>query len=116
MRAVQNRDFGYIWNAFFGRETVRNEGSSGPTWRAMVEAATTDPAIAHRVEFHTRRVPDELYHSRSDPDALVNLIDDPAYADVLAVLRRQLAGEMRRSNDSLLARFEAEGGVGPIDR
>ena len=78
MRAIQNEDFGYIYNPFYGREKVAMEASTGPTWDAMVEAGRTDPAIQARVDLFYNRVPEELYNYKTDPDALVNLVADPA--------------------------------------
>jgi N-sulfoglucosamine sulfohydrolase len=105
MRAIQSADFGYIYNPFFGEENVDVEGNDGPTWDAMVEAARSNPAIKKRVDLFTSRVPDELYHYKTDPDALNNLIADPAYADVVAEMRQQLAKEMARTNDFMLEKF-----------
>jgi len=112
MRAIQNRDFGYIYNPFFGYENVDVEGNDGPTWAAMVEAGKTDPAIQERVDLFSNREPEELYHYKTDPDALNNLIADPAYANVLADLRRELANEMVRTDDFMLEKFQREFGVG----
>ena len=106
MRAIQNKDFGYIYNPFHGHETVDVEGNDGPSWDAMVEAASTDPSIQERVDLFRNRVPEELYRYRTDPDALNNLIADPAYADVVAKMRQELASEMARTDDFLLERFE----------
>jgi len=111
MRAIQNKDFGYIYNPFFGHETVDIEGNDGPTWAAMVEAGITDPTIQERVDLASNRTPEELYHYKTDPDALNNLIADPAYADVLADLRQELANEMYRTDDFMLEKFEREIGV-----
>jgi len=108
MRAIQNEDFGYIYNPFFGNEIVDIEGNDGPSWDAMVEAGKSDPAIQTRVELFSNRVPEELYHYKTDPDALNNLIDDPAYAEVLATLRQELANEMLRTDDFMLDKFERE--------
>jgi len=47
-----------------------------------------------------------LYHYKTDPDGLVNLVEEPAYADILAGLRQQLANEMYMTNDFMLGRFE----------
>jgi len=44
-------------------------------------------------------VPEELYDFSADPDALHNLIDDPAYAEVAADLRRTLADHLADSGD-----------------
>jgi len=111
MRAVQNKDFGYIYNPFFGHEKVDIEGNDGPTWAAMMEAGKSDPAIQARVNLFSKRVPEELYHYKVDPDALVNLVEDPTYADVLAELRQQLADEMQRTDDFMLEKFERQFGV-----
>jgi N-sulfoglucosamine sulfohydrolase len=111
MRAIQNKDFGYIYNPFFGYETVNVEGNDGPTWDAMVEAGKSDPEIQKRVDLFSNRVPEELYHYKTDADALNNLIADPAYAEVLAELRQDLANEMYRTDDFMLERFEREFGV-----
>ena len=46
-----------------------------------------------------------------DPDALINLATDPAYADTLAQMRQQLANEMYRTNDFMLENFESEFGI-----
>jgi len=111
MRAIQNKDFGYIYNPFFGHEKVDIEGNDGPTWAAMVEAGKSDPAIQQRVDLFSNRAPEELYRYGDDPDALNNLIADPAYADVLAGLRQELANEMYRTDDFLLEEFEREFGI-----
>jgi len=111
MRAIQNEDFGYIYNPFFGTEIVDIEGNDGPSWDAMVEAARSDASIQERVDLFSNRVPEELYHYKTDPDALNNLVADPAYADVLADLRQQLANEMARTDDFMLERFERQYGI-----
>ena len=111
MRAIQNKDFGYIYNPFFGHERVDIEGNDGPTWAAMVEAGKSDPEIQKRVDHFSNRAPEELYHYKSDPDALVNLIAEPAYADVLAQMRQNLANEMYRTDDFMLDKLEREFGI-----
>jgi hypothetical protein len=47
----------------------------------------------------------------SDPDALVNLIADPAYSGVLNEMRQDLANEMYRTDDFMLEKFEREFGI-----
>ena len=111
MRAIQNKDFGYIYNPFFGHEKVDIEGNDGQTWAAMVEAGKSDPAIQQRVDLFSNRAPEELYHYKTDPNALVNLIEDPAYANTLEEMRQELANEMYRTDDFLLEEFEREFGI-----
>jgi len=52
---------------------------------------------------------------KTDPDALNNLIADPASADVLAVFCQELANEMYRTDDFVLEKFEREIGVTASD-
>ena len=111
MRGIQNRDFGYIYNPFHSHQEVSMESMSGLTWKAMIEAGKTDPAIQKRVELFRDRVPEELYAYRTDPDGLVNLINDPEYTDMLTALRQELANEMFMTRDSLLTQFEDEFGI-----
>jgi hypothetical protein len=74
----------------------------------MVEAGKSDPAIQKRVDLFSDRVPEELYHYKTDPDALANLIADPAYSDVVEEMRQELADEMLRTDDFMLEKFERE--------
>jgi len=115
MRAIQNEEFGYIYNPFFGEEKVNVEGNDGPSWIAMVEAAKSDPELNRRVELFSNRVPEELYHYKTDPDALKNLIADPAYSDVVIEMRQELANEMARTDDFMLEKFESVFGIQGYD-
>jgi len=115
MRGIQNKEFGYIYNPFYGHEKVSMESTGGPTWAAMREAGKADAAIQARVELFRDRVPEEFYAYRNDPDGLVNLIDDSEYADALAELRQELANEMYMTRDSLLLQFEKEFGIKGVE-
>lgn len=106
MRAVQDRKYGYIFNAWSDGERVsKNKSQNGLTFRAMQQAARTDPQIAERVKLFLYRVPEEFYDFESDPDALDNLTADPKYKPEMDRLRRQLLDNMRRSGDPLLEVF-----------
>ena len=76
----------------------------------MVEAGRSDRLIQERVALFSNRVPEELYHYKTDPDALNNLIADPAYADVVVEMRQKLANEMVRTDDFMLEKFEQHAG------
>lgn len=109
MRSLQGRRFGYIYNAWSDGETkFRNESQSGLTFKAMANAAASDQAIAARVHHFVYRTKEELYDYEADPDALHNLIDDPAHAATVADFRRRMRDAMAGSKDPLLAKFEAE--------
>ena len=109
MRCVQDARWGYIWNAWSdGEKRFFNESQTGRTWAAMLAAAGDDTFVAKRSEFYERRTPEELYDFAADPDALVNLIDDPAAAETVAALRARLHAWMQRTDDFLRSRYESE--------
>ena len=62
-------------------------------------------ANAERVKLFLYRVPEELYDYENDPDALNNLIGDPAHKERVADFRRQLAEHMKSTSDPQLAPF-----------
>jgi len=109
MRCIQNRRFGYIYNAWSDGKTVfLNESQSGLTFKAMQQAAAGDKKIAARVKLFQYRVPEELYDFEKDPDALHNLVDEPAYAEVLRTMRARMAEVMAACKDPLLPTFRRE--------
>ena len=109
MRSVQDARFGYIYNAWSDGKTVfRNESQSGLTMRAMNRAAKDSPQIAARVKHFVYRTQEEFYDYSTDPDALHNLINDPAYADQIAHHRKLMLAEMKASKDYLREQFEKE--------
>ncbi|MDM8005827.1 MAG: sulfatase [Phycisphaerae bacterium] len=109
MRAFQTRKYVYIWNPWSDGKTVfKNEPQAGLTFKAMQEAARTDPAIAARVRLFLYRVPEEFYDVETDPNALQNLIDDPALKDKVARFRQELSRQMTATDDPLAERFRNE--------
>lgn len=107
MRCVQEESYGYIVNFWSdGKHEIEGDATSGRTLSAMKKAAFKDETVAGRLNMYVYRVPEELYNFRTDPDGLVNLIDDPAEEEVKQRLRKLLFQEMKRTNDSLLDEFE----------
>nr|WP_245189644.1 sulfatase [Lunatimonas salinarum] len=107
MRGVQEGDFGYIVNFWSdGEHQIRGDAASGRTYAAMKEGAASDAFVYERLRHYEYRVPEELYDLKADPDALINLIDDPKYAELVARLKSQLHRNMRQTNDHLLERYE----------
>lgn len=108
MRAVQDAEYGYIWNGWSNGKTVfRNESQSGRTMAAMKKAAANDPQIAARVELFLHRTPEEFYHYAKDPNALTNLAGVAEQQERVARYRQALLEEMRKTDDPQLAAFEA---------
>jgi len=121
MRCVQDRRFGYIFNPWSdGVREFKNESQAGRTFKAMQSAAEADSEIAGRVDLFQHRVVEELYDFENDPDALVNLIDDPGYQGEANRLRDELEAWMvdhddpaldalrNRNEPEILKRFMAE--------
>lgn len=106
MRAVQNKKFGYIFNSWSDGQTIfKNEPQAGLTWKAMTQAAQTDPAVKQRTDLFSLRVKEELYDLEHDPDALKNLAGDPAFKADLLKMRQALVEKMTATKDPLLETF-----------
>ena len=106
MRSLLTRRWGYIYNGWAdGKLVFKNESQNGLTMAAMKTAAADNSSIAARVKLFLYRVPEELYDYEKDPDALNNLIGDPAHKDRVADFRRQLAAHMKGTADPQLAPF-----------
>jgi N-sulfoglucosamine sulfohydrolase len=108
MRAIHRGEFGYVFNLFAAEGTVYSPGDpfSGLTFKAIQRASKTDPAVARRVKFLLQRTPEELYDYSKDPNALHNLITDPAHAGSLSAFRQELLAWMRSKNDPIMAAYE----------
>ncbi|MDV6029230.1 MAG: sulfatase [Phycisphaera sp. RhM] len=107
MRSVQSKRFGYLFNPWSdGKRVFRTATTGTMSYRAMVKLAPTDPQIAARLELFQHGVLEEFYDYENDPDALVNLIDNPEYADELAKHRAAMRRFMADSNDHALPAFD----------
>lgn len=106
MRAVQTPRYLYIFNPWSdGVRDMRTATKGTATYRRMKELAKTDPTMAARLRLIDHRVLEELYDVASDPDALVNLIDDPKHAAELAKLRTAIEDWMVKTGDPTLDVF-----------
>lgn len=106
MRCVRTRDHSYIWNPWSdGKCEYHTENMSGLTWKAMLAAAATNPAIRERTDFYLHRVPEEFYDLTSDRCERANLIGDPARQDAIEASRRELLALMRRTGDPFTEAF-----------
>lgn len=106
MRSVESKKFGYIFNPWSdGERTFLTATRGTMAFRAMNEVAPNNPQVAARLELFEHGVPEEFYDYENDPDALHNLVDDPAYAEPLARHRKAMEKIMRDSNDPLLPVF-----------
>ena len=116
MRSVQNAQFGYIYNFWPDQKLgMTGDSSGGLTWRAMVEAADSDPQIASRVELYKYRVAEELYDWQADPDGLNNLAEDPVFAQVLEAFRGKMLEMMQQYDDPAYEAYRDRHQPGVID-
>ena len=106
MRCIQNKRYGYIFNAFSDGKFAYRNNNEGQTMKAMVEAGKTDPAIRARVDMFRHRVPQELYDLENDPSCTRNLIDSPAHREVAAQFQARLREWMVETKDHCLPAFD----------
>ena len=78
---------------------------AGLTWKAMLAAAATNPAIKARTDFYLHRVPEEFYDLANDRCERTNLIDDPARQAEIEGMRQDLLALMRRTGDPFTEAF-----------
>ena len=106
MRAVQTKDYLYLWNPWSdGTNKFKTATTGTASYRTMRQVAETNPNIAKRLHLFDHRVPEELYHVASDPDCLVNLIDSPDHTKALSALQKRMEKFMRNSKDHALEAF-----------
>ncbi len=104
IRSVRSRDWKYIRNLKPETEHSThidkgNVASGSGYWKSWENRAKSDPAAAAVVERYRRRPAEELYDLRADPLEVRNLASDPAHADVLAGLRKDLDAWMKSQGD-----------------
>jgi len=106
MRAAQSARFLYIFNPWSdGSRVMESASFNAGAFKRMVELAKDDAKLAQRIDLLKHRVVEEFYDVQSDPNCLVNRIDDPAYKEDIAHLQAALEQEMRRTQDPALDVF-----------
>ncbi|MCA9030006.1 MAG: sulfatase, partial [Planctomycetaceae bacterium] len=100
MRAVQTKQYLYLFNPWSNGERVMATATSGTsTYRRFAELAKSDPVLAARHDLYQHRVVEELYDVVQDPDCLQNLIDSPNHQDAVRDLRSHLEFWMIETGD-----------------
>ncbi len=106
MRCLRTLQGAYIWNAWSdGTMKYRAENMAGTSWKAMLKAAETDPAMKQRCDFYLHRVPEEFYLTSKDPVERSNLISQPDQQATIKTMRSQLLQWMKQVQDPMLDRF-----------
>jgi N-sulfoglucosamine sulfohydrolase len=106
MRCIRTKDRSYIWNAWSdGKMKYNAENMGGLTWKAMLAAAATNPAIKTRTDFYLYRTPEEFYDMSDDRFERRNLINDTFRQTEIETLRKELLALMQRTGDPLAQAF-----------
>lgn len=106
MRAVQTPEFLYIFNPWSdGTRQIHSATFSTKTFGRMMELSKKDTDLAQRMNLLRYRLPEEFYDIRSDPDCLINLIEEPAYQKDINSLRDALGQHLQETNDDALDAF-----------
>lgn len=100
-RAARNEEFKYIRNGYPDLPlTPSADGVRSPTFQAMIKLNKQGKlSKAQSVYFVKPRPAEELYHSAKDPHETKNLINDPAYQEVLKELRGALDDWIQKTGD-----------------
>ena len=106
MRCVQDKRYGYIFNAWSDGKYKYKNNNEGETFKAMEAAGPTHPDIQARVDMFRHRVPQEFYDMEKDPACTVNLIHDPKCQDLVKKYQGVLRQWMIDSHDFCLAAFD----------
>lgn len=103
MRSVRTRSYSYITNlAYALGYPIAGDIAGSPSWKAI----SADPSIPlgkRSQAAYLQRPVEELYDLSRDPDELVNVIADPAYAGTLTDLRARLLKMRQETKDPWLA-------------
>lgn len=106
-RTVISKKYGYIFNPWAtGDYKFISAATHQQTYKQMKRLSDSNKDIKKRFDFWIHRTVEELYDYEKDPNALNNLIDDPAYNEVLEELRQQLQLHLASTSDYVLEAFK----------
>ncbi len=106
MRCMRTKQRSYIWNAWSdGTKKYATENMAGLTWKAMLAAAETNPAIKARTDLNSFRVPEEFYDLTNDRCERANLIANPEHQTEIESMRQELLSVMQRTGDPFAQAF-----------
>jgi len=123
MRAVQSKQYLYIYNSWCGESNVEPpyplvydgviDPLTGFCWESMKKAAARDAVLKKRVEFIKRRAPEEFYDLSHDPYCLNNVMKEDRYHDKIQFFKNMLEEQMVATNDPIIDKFR---GTGPLPK
>ncbi len=106
MRAIHTKRYNYVFNAWgTGQRSFLSAATWYQTEECMKAISPKNPEVAARYRHLLKRCPEEFYDLKKDPFALNNLIDDPAYQEIIAGFRDELEAWMIATDDYVLEAF-----------
>lgn len=108
MRVVHERRFKLIWNIAHGLDyPFASDLWASKTWQSILERG--DKIYGKRsVEAYLKRPAFELYDLESDPDEVLNLAENPEYADTLARMKKKLENFQKETKDPWVIKWKHE--------
>jgi N-sulfoglucosamine sulfohydrolase len=106
MRCIQDKRFGYIFNAFSDGTFAYKNNNEGNTFKAMQAKGKSDAAIQGRVDMFRHRVVQEFYDLKVDPGCTNNLIKSPDHKNTIAAYQQRLRQWMVETNDHNITAFD----------
>ena len=104
VRTIQDHRYSLIYQIWSdGKRRLSVDSLTGLTYRALVRAGESDPAIADRARQCAYGVPISFFDREADPGQRRNLIDDPTHRVRIGHMRDALLREMGRTKDPQLA-------------
>ncbi len=106
IRSVRTREWKLIHNvhpefAFCTHSDLDRKDLAGAYWTQWVELAKTDARAKAIVDRYYQHPEYELYHVSQDKWEQHNLIDDPAHAELVAQLKKELQAWIKSQGDQL---------------
>lgn len=106
-RTVTDGEYRYIRNLtpqeiYIEKHLMGLKGNgklNNPYWSTWTWATQTDPNAYQLVKRYMHRPPEQLYHTKSDPYEMTNIIDQPEHAERLKSLRNELDRWMKAQGD-----------------
>ncbi|WP_044212711.1 sulfatase [Flammeovirga sp. OC4] len=103
MRAVQSKDYLYIFNPWaVGGRQYKTSSINGASFKAMQAAAEGDKEREERVDFCLFRTVEEFYDLSKDPHALNNLAGNAEYVEQQKAMEEEMVRSMKATNDPML--------------
>ena len=110
-RAVVSREHSYIWSPWADGQRRFATATRGMATTKEMErlAANGDAAMGRRLQLFNHSLPEQFFNVRTDPDSLIDLIDNPGVKTEVQRYRQVMARFMKDSGDPMESLFANRG-------